>query len=107
ETRWKRCALAHEADDVEADERAGGSLLVGEGLIEDGDPVVLLQARPVRHLQRHLLVIIENGDRDHLGALPADCALCFAPDKPHVYIARAGSAIAERRVWSGFSFSRR
>ena len=61
----ERGALAHDADHVELGERTRCALRVGQALGEDDDAACLLQPRPVGHAQRHVLVVVEDGDGGH------------------------------------------
>src|SRR5262249_9181951 len=53
-------ALAHRRDDLGLREGTRGFILIGEGFTLDDDIGTALERRPVRHIERHALVVVEN-----------------------------------------------
>ena len=60
--------LAHRADDLEVTERRGDRRRIAEVALEHGDLGRIAQRRPIRHVERHPLVVVE--DRQLHRALP-------------------------------------
>src|SRR5262249_40943092 len=61
----QRCALAHDADHIERQEALDNLIGFGQMVIEDRDHGATGERRPVGHLQRHVLIIVQDGYADH------------------------------------------
>ena len=63
----QRCALAHDADHVERQQALDNFVEIGQMVIENGDHGLPGERRPVGHLQRHVLIIVQDGDAHGVG----------------------------------------
>src|SRR5215472_10709108 len=62
----KRCTLAHRCDELGIGERPHHRLFIGEGVALDGNlDSPIPYRRPIRHIERHALVIVENAEPHH------------------------------------------
>ena len=87
----KRRALAHCADDLAVGERAHHRVLIGESIALDGDlDAAAPDRRPVRHVERDALVIIENAEpHRHLLRLSPREVSCSPSPRPRARIPAA------------------
>src|SRR5215813_8217299 len=75
----QRCSLAHYADHVERHETLDDVVEIGQMIIENGDRGAPGERRPVGHLQRHVLIIVQDGYADHFRHTPCSTG---QPDSP-------------------------
>jgi hypothetical protein len=65
----QRRSLPHDADRIERQQSLNDRLRAGHMVIENRDFGPISNGRPVRHLQRDILIIIEDRDFHDLGTL--------------------------------------
>ncbi len=75
----QRCALAHDADHVERQQALDDRVEIGQMVIENGDRGAPSERRPIGHLQRHVLIVVQDGYVDHFCHTPCSRG---QPDSP-------------------------